>query len=106
MDQLIDCFAKTGADTVLPAKVEFTWAWQNNSNKNLIRLDEGDVPRKYKNSLLLGSHGLGCVSHSEVIRKNTLVGDKVHLMPIDNQLNFIEVRTPEQASYFSKMVSF
>ncbi|MAV63588.1 MAG: hypothetical protein CMG00_00180 [Candidatus Marinimicrobia bacterium] len=106
LDKLIDCFAKTGADTVLPAKVEFTWAWQNNSNKNLIRLDEGDVPRKYKNSLLLGSHGLGCVSHSEVIRKNTLVGDRVHLMPIDNQLNFIEVRTPEQASYFSKMISF
>ena len=79
---------------------------KNNSDSNLIRLDEGDIPRKYKKSLLLGSHGLGCVSHSEVIRRNTLVGDKVHLMPIDNQINFIEVRTQEQADYFSKKISF
>ena len=106
LDKLIECFVKTGADTVLPAKSEFTWAWKNNSDSNLIRLDEGDIPRKYKKSLLLGSHGLGCVSHSEVIRRNTLVGDKVHLMPIDNQINFIEVRTQEQADYFSKKISF
>ena len=56
--------------------------------------------------LLLGSHGLGCVSHAEVIRTKTLVGDRVNLMPISNQLNFIEVRTQKQADYFTKMVSF
>ena len=106
LDELIECFAKTGADTILPAKSEFTWAWKNNSNDNLVRLDEGDIPREYKKSLLLGSHGLGCVSHAEVIRKNTLVGDRVHLMPINNQLNFIEVRTQEQANYFSQKISF
>ena len=106
LDELIECFAKTGADTILPAKNEFTWAWKNNSNDNLVRLDEGDIPRKYKKSLLLGSHGLGCVSHAEVIRRNTLVGDRVHLMPINNQLNFIEVRTQEQANYFSQKISF
>jgi glycosyltransferase involved in cell wall biosynthesis len=106
LDELIECFSGTGADTVLPAKTEFTWAWKNNSKDNLIRLDDGDIPRKYKKSLLLGSHGLGCVSHAEVIRRNTLVGEKVHLMPINNQLNFIEVRTQENADYFSKKISF
>jgi len=106
LDELIECFAKTGADTILPAKNEFTWAWKNNTNDNLVRLDEGDIPRKYKKSLLLGCHGLGCVSHSEVIRRNTLVGKRVHLMPIKNQLNFIEVRTQDQANYFSEKISF
>ena len=106
LDQLIECFAASGADTVLPAKLEFTWAWKNTNEFNLERLDEGDIPRKFKKSLLLGSHGLGCVSHSEVIRKNTLVGNKVHLMPINNQLNFLEVRTQEQANYFSETISY
>ena len=102
IDALIKAFLKSGADTVMPAKPEFSWAWQEQSKNDLVRLDEGDVPREFKKSLLLGSHGLGCVSHAEVIRRNTLVGDKVHLMPINNQLNFIEVRTQENANYFSK----
>ncbi len=104
IDDLITSFSTSGADTVLPAKVEFSWAWQHLEDSHLVRLDEGDVPRKFKKSLLLGSHGLGCVSHVEVLRKQTLVGERVHLIPVDNHLNFIEVRTQEQADYyFSKI---
>ena len=94
------------ADTVLPAKVEFSWVWKNIDEDNSIRLDEGDVPRKYKKSLLLGSHGLGCVSYSEVLRRNSLVGEKVHLLPIKNQLSFIEVRTKEESEYYFSKISF
>ena len=102
LDKLIECFAKTGADTVLPAKTEFTWAWKNNSNDNLERLDEGDIPREFKKSLLLGSHGLGCVTHSEVLRKNSLVGKKVFLHKIDDQISFIEVRSQKDADFLYK----
>ncbi len=104
LDCLIKLFATTGADTVLPAKIEYTWAWKTLEGDNIVRLDEGDLPRQYKKSLLLGSHGLGCVSHAEILRNNTLVGKKVQLMPIDNQLNFIEVRTQEQCNYYSSKI--
>ena len=53
----------------MPAKSEYSWAWQEKSKDNLVRLDEGDIPREFKKSLLLGSHGLGCITHAEVIRK-------------------------------------
>ena len=70
IDELIKAFINSGADTVLAAKSEYSWAWQQKDQKNIIRLDEGDVPREFKKSLILGSHGLGCISHSEVVRKN------------------------------------
>ena len=104
IDNLIELFAKTGADTVLPAKFEYTWAWKEIEEDNLIRLDDGDIPREYKKSLLLASHGLGCVTHSEIVRKKTLVGEKIKLMPIENQINFIEVRTAEQSKFYSSKI--
>ena len=104
IDNLIELFAKTGADTVLPAKFEYTWAWKEVEENNLVRLDDGDIPREYKKSLLLASHGLGCVTHSEIVRRQTLVGKKIKLMPIENQLNFIEVRSKEQSEFYASKI--
>ena len=100
IDELIKAFINSGADTVLAAKSEYSWAWQQKDQKNIIRLDEGDVPREFKKSLILGSHGLGCISHSEVVRKKTLVGNKVYLHKIEDQISFIEVRNQKEANYF------
>lgn len=102
IDSLIKAFLKSGADTVMPAKPEFSWAWQEQSQDNLVRLDEGDIPREFKKSLLLGSHGLGCITHSEVLRKNSLVGKKVYLHKIDDQISFIEVRSQKDADLLYK----
>ena len=94
----------SGADTVLPAKSEFSWAWQYKEGDNIVRLDEGDIPREFKKSLLLGSHGLGCITHAEVVRKNTLVGNKVFLQKIKDQISFLEVRNQKDAdSIYERM---
>ena len=102
IDELIKAFLNSGADTVMPAKSEYSWAWQEKSKDNLVRLDEGDIPREFKKSLLLGSHGLGCITHAEVIRKNSLVGDKVYLHKIFDQVSFIEVRNQDDANLISE----
>lgn len=104
IDELIKSFLNSGADTVIPSKSEYGWAWQHKESNNLVRLDEGDIPREFKRSLLLGSHGLGCVTHAEVIRKNTLVGDKVYLQNINDQISFIEVRNQSDVNFiFERM---
>ena len=104
IDELIISFLNSGADTVLPAKSEFSWAWQYQEGDNIVRLDEGDIPREFKKSLLLGSHGLGCITHAEVVRKNTLVGNKVFLQKIKDQISFLEVRSQKEAdSIYERM---
>ena len=103
IDELIKAFLKSGADTVMPAKPEFSWAWQEQNQKGLVRLDEGDIPRAYKKSLLLGSHGLGCITHAEVIRNKSLVGKKVYLHKINDQVSFIELRSQEDADFIFKI---
>ena len=104
IDQLIKSFLSSGADTVIPSKSEYSWAWQHKEQNHLVRLDDGDIPRVFKKSLQLGFHGLGCVTHAEVIRKNTLVGEKVYLHNIDDQVSFIEVRTQSDVDFiFNRM---
>ena len=95
-------FLNSGADTVMPAKSEYSWAWKQNDNNNLVRLDEGDIPREFKKSLMLGSHGLGCITHSEVVRQNTLVGERVYLHKIHDQVSFIEIRNQNDADLVSE----
>ena len=102
IDELITSFLNSGADTVLPAKSEFSWAWQYQEGNNIVRLDEGDIPREFKKSLLLGSHGLGCITHAEIVRKNTLVGNKVFLQQIEDQISFLEIRDQKDADNIYK----
>ena len=102
IDELIKSFFNSGADTVIPSKSEFCWAWQHKDLNNIVRLDEGDIPREFKKSLILGSHGLGCITHAEVVRRNTLVGEKVYLQNIEDQISFIEVRSQADVDFIFK----
>ena len=49
-------------------------------NDSISRIDQGDIPRKYKNRILIGLHGLGLVTRPEYIRKGSLLGTNVGLI--------------------------
>ena len=76
----------------MPAKPEYSWAWQEKSKDNLVRLDEGDIPRNLKN-LYCWDHKDLVVSHTRIIRKNSLVGDKVYLHKIYDQVSLLKLET-------------
>ena len=102
IDELIKAFLKLRSRYCYACKIRVFLGMARKSKDNLVRLDEGDIPREFKKSLLLGSHGLGCITHAEVIRKNSLVGDKVYLHKIHDQVSFIEVRNQDDADLVSE----
>ena len=85
------------------------WWWRNfrvgygKTHKNFRRIDKGDIPREFKEKALVGLQGLCCVTHPEFIRKNSLLGKKIGLFEVKNQLSSLEVRSKADKSMAEKL---
>ena len=88
----------------MPAKSEYSWAWQEKSKDNLVRLDEGDIPREFKLKTYIGLHGLACLTHSEFIRKGSLLGKKIGFFTVKDNISSFEVRDQNSIDITSKIL--
>jgi glycosyltransferase involved in cell wall biosynthesis len=94
IDDLIFQLVSKGLDTVMPAKEEFKSIWLE-EGEGFKRIDEGFLPRKFKNPVYTGFKGLGCVTHPVFVREGKLFGNKVGMCKIANPYSFVEVRENE-----------
>jgi rhamnosyltransferase len=92
IDEMILQLLKGGYDTVIAARREVGSMWYENKEKIFERIDKGDIPREFKDKTLVGLQGLCCVTHPEFIRKSSLLGKKIGLFEIKNQLSCLEIR--------------
>jgi rhamnosyltransferase len=91
-DGMIINLLREGYDSVVAAQRESGWLWQELPDGEYIRLDSGDVPRKFKEKSLVGLHGLGCVTHPEFIRSGRILGNKIGLYIVNYPLASYEIR--------------
>ena len=91
-DGMIRNLLKFGHDSVIAARGESSFIWQENHDGGFNRIDSGDVPREFKEKILIGLHGLGCVSHPEFIRTGKFLGPNIGLFEIDDNFASFEVR--------------
>jgi len=94
IDDMIVRLVENGFDTVLPAKSEHRSIWREEDGA-IRRLTSGDVPRDFKERILVGLKGIGCVTHPEFIREGTVVGANVGLCELHSPYAPIEVRSDE-----------
>ena len=92
IDSMIKKILDEGLDTVIASRRESNWLWKDNNNENFERVDSGDVPRKFKEKSMIAYPGICCITYPEFVRKNSLIGKKIGLFEIKNQLSFYEVR--------------
>jgi len=95
IDDMIITLLNEGYDSVLAAKRESGWLWQENEKGDFKRIDSGDIPRDFKEKSLLGLHGLCCVTHPEFIREGKLLGRKIGLYEVDELYAGLEIRDSE-----------
>lgn len=79
-------------DSVIAVKPENRSIWQEDEKKTIQRLDSGYVPRLYKERTFVGLKGLCCVTRTQFLRKEHLLGDNIGLFEVDNPFANIEVR--------------
>ena len=105
LDGMIDRLLQDGFDSVIAARREPGFLWQEKPDGSYTQLDSGDIPRQYKEKTFVGIHGLGVVTHPEFIRNKQLVGNKVGLYKIDNPLlASFEVRDKTSIDIASKLL--
>ena len=104
IDGMITHLLEDGYDSVIAAKRESGWLWQESSGGNYKRLDSGDIPREFKEKSLVGLHGLGCITHPEFIRREKILGNKTGLYEIDYPLADFEVRNDTSAKFAAKLL--
>ena len=89
-DGMIRNLLKFGHDSVIAARSESSFIWQESHDGGFNRIDSGDVPREFKEKILIGLHGLGCVSHPEFVRTGKFLGPNIGLFEIDDKIASFE----------------
>jgi len=104
IDGMIDHLLRDGFDSVIVARRESGFLWKEESEGKFIQIDSGDVPRQYKESTLVGIHGLGCITHPEFIRGGRILGDNIGLYQTDYPIAGFEVRDDISANIAGKLL--
>ncbi len=104
IDKMINQLLSGGYDSVIATKSEHAWLWKELKENKYDRIDDGEIPRKFKKKSLIGLHGLGCVTYPEFVRKGTLLGKKIGLFEIENTLSNIEIRNKESIALANKLL--
>jgi len=102
LDELVEKYAKDGVDSIMGATKEFRSCWAK-SDEGLRRVDEGFIPRNFKEPILIGAMGVGCITHPVYLREGKLLGDNVGLMEIDDPRASIEVRDELGVAFASQI---
>ena len=104
IDSMIINFLKEGYDTLIAVKEESGWLWKENIKNQFTRIDEGDIPREFKLKTYIGLHGLACLTHSEFVRKGSLLGKKIGFFKVKDNISSFEVRDQNSIDITSKIL--
>lgn len=92
LDDLILKLTENGFDSVVAAKKENRAVWKEKDGR-IIQLDEGLVPRQFKEPTFIELRGVGCVTHPEFLRQGQFLGQRICIYEIDNPYSHLEVRS-------------
>ena len=104
IDGMIIRLLNDGYDCVVASKPEFSWIWKEKKKKFFNRVDEGDVPRKFKKKTLISLQGLGCITYPEILRKGKLIGEKIGLFESVHPLSSLEVRNNKSLKFSENLL--
>ena len=77
LDKMIENFLLKGLNTLIATKVEPKPVWHEKAHDSFVRIDKGDIPREFKEKILIGLPGLGLITYPELIRKQNVFKNKV-----------------------------
>jgi|TARA_B100000315_G_scaffold258705_1_gene311785 CMP-N-acetylneuraminic acid synthetase len=91
IDAIIKQLISGGFDSIMAARKENKSIWKEESGK-ITRIDQGNMPRLYKEASYIGIRGLCCVTHPEFIREGTLMGERIGIYDVGDMVSTLEVR--------------
>ncbi|MFC1595709.1 glycosyltransferase family 2 protein [Candidatus Margulisiibacteriota bacterium] len=103
IDNLIMQAVSGGLDSVIPTKQEFNSCWTE-ENGSIKRMDEGFIPRKFKQPIYIGYKGLGCVTQPWFVREGKMFGPNMGIINVSNPHELIEVRDTKDIAFAETII--
>lgn len=103
LDDMILQLAKNGLDSVIAARKENKAIWKQKEGE-IVQLDEGLMPRQFKDPTFLELRGVACITHPEFIREGNILGEKIGMYEVSNPYSHLEVRSDEDFKMASSLI--
>jgi CMP-N-acetylneuraminic acid synthetase/GT2 family glycosyltransferase len=94
LDEMITQLVARGLDSVIAARPENKAIWKER-DRQIVQLDEGLRPRRFKDPTFIELRGLGCVTRPEFVRAGSLLGQNIGIYEVGNPYSHLEVRSEE-----------
>ncbi len=99
IDTLITKLVNEGLDSVVPVKPEYRSTWLQENGEATMH-GPGFMPRQWKDECVyISLLGLGCVTHPQLIRQGTIVGENAGILEITESYSDMEVREKTSLAY-------
>src|SRR3989338_10013502 len=95
--------AKNGLDSVIAVRKENKAIWKQKEGE-IVQLDEGLMPRQFKDPTFLEIRGVACITHPEFIREGNILGEKIGMYEVSNPYSHLEVRSDEDFKMASSLI--
>jgi len=95
IDRMIERLVNSDRDSIVAAKPIYKSLWRGNED-NLIRIDNGLMPSKYKEPIFMALYGLGCVMEPGIILGGEKLGKNAGLMMVEDPYSSMTANTEEE----------
>ncbi|MBN1849817.1 MAG: glycosyltransferase family 2 protein [Deltaproteobacteria bacterium] len=102
-DRMIKRLVNSDRDCVIAAKPIYKSIWRGDED-NLIRVDNGFIPSKYKEPLFMALYGLGCIMEPNIILRGEKIGQNVGLITIDDPYSYLSANNGESMKIIEQLL--
>lgn len=103
LEDMIGQLVRGGLDSVIAVRRENRAIWKERDGA-IVQLDEGIIPRQFKDPTFLELRGLACATHPQFVRQGSLLGRKVGMYEVTNPYSSLEVRSEEDFTLASRLM--
>jgi CMP-N-acetylneuraminic acid synthetase len=103
LDALIREALYTGVDTLIPVRRDYRMFFKK-EEEELVAIDSGLIPQKFKDPLFAGIAGLGMVVKPGLLLDERLTGKSIGIFPVSHRLSTLDIENKEDAAHFGELL--
>jgi glycosyltransferase involved in cell wall biosynthesis len=95
-----------GLSSVFPCFIDYGHYWQKNASGGFLQIDSSMDSRVKREPIMRALYGLGCATSSVEIRKGSITGNNVGIVPIDNYQFTLNTREIGSQDIIKKIMNY
>ena len=103
IDRMIEMLVNSDRDSIVAERPIYNSLWRGHED-NLIQIDKGFAPSRYKEPVFMALYGLACVMEPGIILQGEKLGKKAGLMRVDDPYSHLTARSREELEIIESLL--